>query len=64
MKKTLWCAEKKTASALEMPTYKKVTAEKVEEIEEGVQNLYMDDEGNKYIVHYNKFMRRSEFVRL
>lgn len=64
MKKTLWCAEKETASAFEMPKYKRVTAEKVDEIEAGVQNLYKDADGNKYIVHYNKFMRRSEFVRV
>ena len=63
MTKTLWC-EKERANALDMPTYTKVTATKVDEIEEGKLNEYMDAEGNRYIVRYNSFKRRDEFVRI
>lgn len=61
MTKTLWCANE-TKNPLEMPTYKKVTATKVLEIEEGKMNLYIDAAGQKYIVRFNKFKKRSEFV--
>lgn len=48
----------------EMPKYIKVTATKVDEIEEGVQNLYRDEEGNEYIAGFNKFTRRMEFTKI
>lgn len=48
----------------EAPKYIKVTATKVDEIEANVKNLYEDENGNKYIVEYNKFQKREEFVRL
>ena len=63
MKKTLYC-EIERKSAFDMPTYKKVTAEKIEELEEGRQNLYKDEDGNLYIVHYNSFKRREEFTSI
>lgn len=63
MTKTLWC-EKERTSMLEIAGYYKVTAHKIDEIEAGVKNLYEDAEGNRYIVSYNKFLRRDEFVKL
>jgi hypothetical protein len=63
MTKTLW-SEKERKSNFEMPTYKKITATKVDEIEAGVQNLYKDENGNEYIVRYNSFKRRDEFVKI
>lgn len=63
MTKTLWM-QKEKASNFELPVYIKITATKISDIETGIQNLYRDDEGNKYIVKYNKFQRREEFVRL
>ena len=61
MKKTLFC-ENERNSNFELPTYRKVTAEKVDEVESGVLNLYRDELGNEYIVRYNNFKRRNEFV--
>lgn len=61
MKKTLFC-ENERNSNFELPTYRKITAEKVNEIESGVLNLYRDELGNEYIVRYNNFKRRDEFV--
>ena len=63
MKKTLWC-EKERKSNFDMPTYTRVTATKVDEIEAGALNLYRDEQGVEYIVRYNKFQRRPEFVKL
>ena len=63
MTKTLWC-EKERTSNFEIPSYIKVTATKVAEIEAGVENLYRDDQGNEYIVRKNKFKRRDEFVKI
>jgi hypothetical protein len=63
MTKTLW-SEKERKSNFEMPTYEKITATKVDEIEAGVQNLYKDESGNEYIVRYNSFKRRDEFVKI
>lgn len=63
MKKTLWC-EKERKSNFERPTYTKVTATKVDEIEAGVQNLYRDEKGNEYIVRYNNFQKREEFTKI
>lgn len=63
MKKTLWCEEERK-SCMDMPKYYKVTATKIDEIEEGVRNLYEDENGNKYIVHHNNFKRRDEFVKI
>ncbi len=63
MTKTLFCA-KETTNCLEMPSYYKVTATKVDEIESGIQNLYEDAQGNRYIVRYNNFKRRAEFAKL
>ena len=63
MIKTLWC-ENERKSNLEIPKYHKVTATKIDEIEARVENLYQDDEGNKYIVKYNKFMKRYEFTQI
>ena len=61
MKKTLFC-ENERNSNFELPTYRKVTAEKVAEIESCVLNIYRDELGNEYIVRYNNFNRRNEFV--
>lgn len=47
-----------------VPKYIKVTATKIDEIEHGVENLYEDENGNRYVVTFNKFQRREEFVRL
>lgn len=63
MKKTLFC-ENERNSNFELPTYRKVTAEKVDEVESGVLNLYRDELGNEYIVRYNNFKRRNEFVKI
>lgn len=63
MKKTLWC-ERERKSPMEIPTYYKVTASKVEEIEAGVQNRYRDEQGNEYIVRENKIKKRQEFLRI
>lgn len=63
MTKTLWC-EKERKSNLEIAGYYKVTAHKIDEIEAGVKNLYEDADGNRYIVSYNKFLRRDEFVKM
>lgn len=51
-------------SLWEKPEYIKITATKVDEITAGVENLYMDEQGNKYIAGYNKFQRRYEFVKI
>ena len=61
MEKTLFC-ENERNSNFELPTYRNVTAKKVDEIESGTLNLYRDELGNEYIVRYNKFQRRNEFV--
>lgn len=61
MKKTLFC-ENERSSSFDLPTYRKVTAEKVDEIEAGTLNLYRDELRNEYIVRYNKFYKRNEFV--
>lgn len=63
MTKTLW-SEKEKTSNFEMPSYIKVTATKIDEIEAGVQNLYRDERGNEYIVRFNKFQNRDEFVKI
>lgn len=63
MTKTLWM-EKERKSNFEMPSYTKVTATKVDEIEAGKQNLYRDEQGNEYIVRRNNFKRRDEFVKV
>lgn len=63
MTKTLWCAKEKK-SALEIPSYYKVTATKVEELIEGEANLYRDEDGNEYIVMRNDFKRRFEFTKV
>lgn len=63
MTKTLWM-EKERKSNFEMPSYIKVTATKVDEIEAGKQNLYRDEHGNEYIVRRNNFKRRDEFVKV
>lgn len=63
MTKTLWC-EKERTNMLEIAGYYKVTAHKIDELEAGVKNLYEDEDGNRYIVHYNKFKRREEFAKL
>ena len=63
MVKTLW-SEKERTSNFEIPSYIKVTATKVAEIEAGKQNLYRDEEGSEYIVKFNKFKNREEFVRI
>lgn len=63
MTKTLWM-EKKRTSNFEMPSYIKVTATKVDEIETGVMNVYRDEQGNEYIVRRNKFQNRDEFVKV
>lgn len=63
MTKTLY-TEKKRTNNFELPSYFKITATKVKEIEAGVMNVYKDNEGNEYIVRYNKFKNRDEFVRI
>ena len=63
MTKTLFCENERTSS-FELPTYRKVTARKVEEIESGSLNLYRDENGVEYIVRHNKFKRRNEFVKI
>jgi hypothetical protein len=63
MTKTLW-SEKERTSNFEIPSYIKVTATKIDEIEAGVQNLYRDEQGNEYIVKFNSFKRRDEFVKI
>lgn len=63
MTKTLYSRDAERSN-IEMTRYKKVTATKVEETERYVQNLYKDAEGNKYIVRYNRFQRRHEFVKI
>ena len=63
MTKTLWM-EKERKSNFEMPSYTKVTATKVDEIEAGKQNLYRYEQGNEYIVRRNNFKRRDEFVKV
>ena len=62
MEKTLKCNI--NDNLFEAPKYIKVKATKVEEIEAGKQNLYRDEQGNEYIVRYNKFQRRDEFVKV
>lgn len=62
MTKTLRCNV--NDNICEAPKYIKVTATKIDEIETNVKNLYEDAEGNRYIVHYNKFQRREEFVKM
>lgn len=64
MTKTLWCEAEERKSALEMPKYTKVTATKVDEIEEYKENLYKDDNGNYYITRRNEFQKRLEFVKV
>ena len=64
MTKTLWCEVEERTNQLERGKMVKVTATKVDEIEARVKNLYRDEEGNEYIVFYNKFLRRNEFSRL
>lgn len=64
MTKTLWCEVGERTNQLEREKMVKVTATKVDEIEARVKNLYRDEEGNEYIVFYNKFLRRNEFSRL
>lgn len=64
MTKTLWCEIGERTNQLERGKMVKVTATKVDEIEARVKNLYRDEEGNEYIVFYNKFLRRNEFSRL
>lgn len=61
MTKTLWC---NVSDDMWKPVYKKITAVKVEEIEERVENLYKDENGNYYEVQRNNFKRRMEFVKL
>lgn len=51
MTKTLWCEGKK------------ITATKVDAVNESM-NWYEDSEGNHYIVRYNNFKRRQEFVKV
>lgn len=51
MKKTLWCEGKK------------ITAKKVDSVNDQM-NWYEDAEGNHYIVRYNNFKRRQEFVKV
>ena len=63
MTKTLY-SEKERTSNFEMPSYTKVIATKIDEIESGKQNLYKDEQGNKYIVRFNKFTNRDEFVKV
>lgn len=63
MTKTLWC-EKERTSNFEIPTYYKVTATKVAEIEATVENEYQDADGNRYLVKRNRFKNRFEFVKI
>jgi hypothetical protein len=63
MTKTLW-SEKKRTSNFELPSYTRITATKIDEIEKGKMNLYEDNDGNRYIVRYNDFTRRDEFVKI
>ena len=63
MTKTLW-SQKERTNNFEMPSYIKITATKIDEIEAGVQNLYEDENGNRYIVRKNNFKRRDEFVKI
>lgn len=61
--KTLWFGTRpEGAGALTPLTYRKVKATKIDEIVEGVENLYEDEQGKRYTVSYNKFMRRYEFL--
>lgn len=63
MTKTLWFGTRPEGAGCLVPlTYRKVTAKKIDEIVEGVENLYEDEQGNRYTVSYNKFKRRQEFV--
>jgi hypothetical protein len=63
MTKTLW-SEKERTSNFELPSYTRITATKIYEIEKGKMNLYEDNDGNRYIVRYNDFTRRDEFVKI
>lgn len=63
MTKTLY-SEKERTNNFEMPSYAKITATKIDEIEVEVQNLYRDERGNEYIVRFNKFLNRDEFVKI
>lgn len=63
MTKTLYC-ENERKNNFELPTYTRVTATKVSNIEEGVLNLYRDEQGAEYIVRYNNFKRRNEFLKV
>ena len=63
MTKTLWC-EKERENMMDMPSYYKVTATKVEEVVAGEINLYRDADGNEYMVHRNTFKRRDEFYKV
>jgi NRPS condensation-like uncharacterized protein len=63
MTKTLW-SEKERISNFELPSYTRITATKIDEIEKGKMNLYEDNDGNRYIVRYNDFTRRDEFVKI
>jgi hypothetical protein len=51
MTKKLWCDGKK------------ITAIKVDSVNDSM-NWYEDAEGNHYIVRYNNFKRRQEFVKV
>jgi hypothetical protein len=63
MTKTLWFGTRPEGAGCLTPlTYRKVTAKKVDEIVAGVENLYEDEQGKKYTVSYNSFMRRQEFI--
>lgn len=46
------------------PHYVKVTATKIDEIEEHVENLYKDENGKHYEVGYNSCLRRYEFFKV
>lgn len=63
MTKTLYC-ENERKNNFELPTYKKITATKVDEIESGTLNLYRDEQGAEYIVRYNNFKERNEFLKV
>lgn len=62
MKKTLMCNI--NPNITERPQMVKITATKVDELETGKRNLYRDDDGNIYMVRYNKFLRRNVFVKM
>ena len=64
MTKTLWCEIGERTNQLERGKMVKITATKVDEIEAGISNLYRDEQGNEYVTHYCKFLRRLEFTRV